>query len=1053
MAVTVDPTSTRNTHHIKLTDADSTEVGFITTDAIGEKKPQVSVSPYPTMASQLRQGRGKYADRVPPFEDISISDFSGGLGALHFDEDSTKYFDGGRIDTSRAGEVLLGPLETHTTGLRDFDENWPGNVTSWQALYKDGTESFSTTFTAGASYTANTVYLIIRLVNPTPTSGSDLAGTITISIEETGGGTAKTATQTILAGIDRKSTSQVVRFGLTSAKSLTASTQYDLTVSYNDATSSATSYVSVACDSSGDAFYRVLDNTEQSSFDLVYVAGFFEYKNALYCIVNDYSNFNSKLYIAGYRGACDTNLADQTKLNDSSASGDWTADQWIGDTVWVFSNVYQPERPIYRTITDNDTTSLTVDSAFTYDHTNESIYVIMSDTWTEWQTLDAPVLDWFVVGDHVFFMFGNTDANTGYAIDRYREDNISGTWTKTYEVDASGISAAGLPGQVGIGIPRRGSSHDNAVAADLFFGRQDVNGKTVLDARQISQYDQDSFCVVGELLPNDRAWIDTTYANTTVTTEDLGCHIKIAAGHGATNAAHWKLDSPVDLSVGNALVITSRLTETSAYLDAGDLRIIIADADGNEDELQLDYDNTLTNTQILELPDPEDANTDLTAITDVYFHVNQDDGACEINIYGPILIIDHWARERYEGFEIGEKPNNMIAYAGGAGEVAEHPWLFTDRGVYYLEQGRLKKLYLKELEELQHPDNGRAACVNDVYLYFNLGETIQRYYAGHLDSIGPDTESYGLPANRRGVPTAMASYPGRVFVAIDAAETSKKHSSVIYRRNHGWHEFYRAPMNSRIRDIRVVARADTSDRLYVAQGLDVVWLPIASNPEKDTDYEYVWEGYIETPRIYGGLRETEKYYHALTLVTEYLNGSGAAVNIREIEVEYRTSEDAAGVNSYGELVIDYTPLSTAFDTSPRERIDLSSDNDTAARWIQFRFRINTANRTRTPILVSAILDSLERLDSSNTYTYNIRLKEGYDHNLLGQKETQTGKEKWEQIQTWVDDPKPLTLESTSAFEDGKLVFIEPERCRVLYSKVDDKGQEVRIYQLTLIEVD
>ena len=110
--MTISTDSPNPSHHIKLTDADSTEVGFITTDSVGDKKPLVSVSPYPAMASQLRQGRSKHADRVPPFEDIALSDFSGGLAMLHHDEDASKYYDGKRCDTSRAGEVIAGSAET-----------------------------------------------------------------------------------------------------------------------------------------------------------------------------------------------------------------------------------------------------------------------------------------------------------------------------------------------------------------------------------------------------------------------------------------------------------------------------------------------------------------------------------------------------------------------------------------------------------------------------------------------------------------------------------------------------------------------------------------------------------------------------------------------------------------------------------------------------------------------------------------------------------------------------------------------------------------------------
>ena len=134
MAINTDLADGEITHHLKLTDADATELGLICCDSQGNKKAIVGVNPYPTMASQLRQGRGKHADRVPPFEDISLDDFSGGLAMLHHDEDASKYFYALRMDTSRAGEVIHGGLEHYTTGLRNSDESYPGDVT-WGRLF------------------------------------------------------------------------------------------------------------------------------------------------------------------------------------------------------------------------------------------------------------------------------------------------------------------------------------------------------------------------------------------------------------------------------------------------------------------------------------------------------------------------------------------------------------------------------------------------------------------------------------------------------------------------------------------------------------------------------------------------------------------------------------------------------------------------------------------------------------------------------------------------------------------------------------------------------
>ena len=215
-----------------------------------------------------------------------------------------------------------------------------------------------------------------------------------------------------------------------------------------------------------------------------------------------------------------------------------------------------------------------------------------------------------------------------------------------------------------------------------------------------------------------------------------------------------------------------------------------------------------------------------------------------------------------------------------------------------------------------------------------------------------------------------------------------------------------------------------------------MYVPISINPQTESGYKYVWESVLETSRFYGGLRETEKYYHAITLVTENLSGTS-----QYIEVDYRTSENSS-----------WTNISTAFNTSPRQRQSLVSTNNTVGRWIQFRFRSYTDDEDVTPVIVSAILDSIERLDVNDTYSYTVRLDAGKSLDLKETQESDTGVEKLTQLETWVDSPKPLTLNTVSAFENNKTVFIEGMKKRPLYIRTDDVNKEVRIVDLTLIEV-
>ena len=79
-------------------------------------------------------------------------------------------------------------------------------------------------------------------------------------------------------------------------------------------------------------------------------------------------------------------------------------------------------------------------------------------------------------------------------------------------------------------------------------------------------------------------------------------------------------------------------------------------------------------------------------------------------------------------------------------------------------------------------------------------------YIGGGSNAGPDV-GYGLPEDRRGIPTDLASYPGHVFAAIDAGDN---YSSILARRNHGWHEIYRGMEGKRIRAMHIHPETATS---------------------------------------------------------------------------------------------------------------------------------------------------------------------------------------------------------------------------------------------------
>ena len=821
MPINVSPTTGNDsTHHLKLTDASATEVGLICVDSRGNRVPRVAVNPFPQQASQLRQGRGKHSDRVPPFEDIPQSDFSGGLASLHFDEDESKYLDGKRIDTSRPGEVIHGGLETYMTGLRDFDASWPGDV-DWVSLYSGGTTSKTVSFVAGASYNVNSIVVLLKKVGA-PT------GNVTVSLLASNNDVLKSKALTIGSSFLSDLVSERVEFVFSSVQAVTETT-YKVKVAYSGG--SATAYVDVAVDGSTNPYYRVLDDSTDFDFKM------FEYKNALYGVTIFDDGSVSKLYIAGDRGAADSNTSALTTTIDATKS--WTVDAFIDDIVIITGGPGALEEQNWRLITNNNGTTLT-HAAWTQDHTINTEYVILSDKWLVQQTLTGRVHDVTVVKDKVYFAFGfpggttpSSGGNTDLFVRRYRAYNASGTWTE--QIDQEDNNHYGAEKLLGV-LSADTSKHETTIA-DLWM-ISTANFDTVLSKFQIPYTWEDMAATIGTIIPNNRAWSDTIYSNAVPNPYYFGSWVNVGAAFTTGKCARWTLNSPLDIRGGEAILMHLNINPAGVaqgnYDDAGDIRLILADSEGNEDEYNLDGTIEEWYDELIFLLDPGTANVDMSDITDIYWHIESDEGQVNINVWGSILLMGDRGLQynRWEAFEDGEIVNNIIEYAGGSGSVQERPWILTDRSWYFIEDDIIKEMYLKELEELRHPRSGQGAIVNDVYLYANAGETIQRYYAGKLDNIGPDAD-YGLPANRRGIPSTMASYPGKVLAGYDAGTG---YSHVVYRKSHGWHEAYRALENQRIRNIHVFARSDTADRLYISEGTDVFGFLFQSilKPKVDT---------------------------------------------------------------------------------------------------------------------------------------------------------------------------------------------------------------------------
>jgi len=134
VAVTVNTTTERPTHHIKLTKG-ADEIGLIVCDANGDASGKIERNPQPRRTVQLDSQEQKYSNPASPFKTIALDDFEG-RGQETWEDDKTRYLDGWRMNTLRKGRVLLGGQETYSTGgYRDVDQSIPGSVTFKEIYY------------------------------------------------------------------------------------------------------------------------------------------------------------------------------------------------------------------------------------------------------------------------------------------------------------------------------------------------------------------------------------------------------------------------------------------------------------------------------------------------------------------------------------------------------------------------------------------------------------------------------------------------------------------------------------------------------------------------------------------------------------------------------------------------------------------------------------------------------------------------------------------------------------------------------------------------------
>jgi len=958
----VAPDIENPTHHISLSDGKRT-IGLIVSDSEGTQSYRsISRAPLTRTAIQTSSGKQKYADLEPPWISIAQEEWKGGRGNEDFTEDSTRFFDSCRAQTS-FGEIFNGPLEYYGTGVRKAVTNYPKSV-RWRTMKNVGADRYlCQRIIPAEALTVGEIYALVRRRgNP--------KGLLSIRIYPDVGGKPGGEPIARIAYTTNEITDTVSEFRKTRVPgtALTAGQVYWLVVTAT--TYQTTDYWEIGTteeetQATGSADFKTftargfsilyrLAEAQKANEDIK----FFTYRQLPFAVVQTYGQA-PKVYVCGTIGNADSNAANLSKLNDASKT--FRPDQWAGAQVGIIKG-RGVEEPVsaWRRIVSNTANTLTVDPPWTIPHDYTTTYLIAgTNLWTPLESddhgLTGYVTDVCVVNDIVYFAQGDEKAVRRM---RWNQDGTPNSdWVSEDDVMKARYLTA-VRSQEGL-VLWRGNNNDKD-------GNISVSKARVIDWRAKN----------------------TELCNWTT-------EINAEANHVFTAGVDFGRTD--DCATGYVMTVGSIAGTNGPYLAA---------------TLQESEDNVVY-TDVARFQNAETSGG-------TYYLT----GRCtkryrrfKFSVYGTdpkanniVIRTENNLRfsEPYAFHDNYGKITGMTEYGA---ESTKSLWIFREGMVHSTttQNSVVDDINLKEIATLTEEGNGAAAITHNVYLYFGWVNGIQRYYNTSLDSDGPDLDS-GLPFGRQGRISALLAYPSRYFAAVDAG--SEGYSSVLMKNTAGWHEIYRAPnRGERIKALvfqPVIGAA--ADRLWMAVGSDLIGLMMPSKTVKavnDANAEYTHESVVISSWHYAGMMDIQKMWNSFKILSENLKADET-----EIEADYQIDGDTK-----------WRRIRGRFTESPSQKLLLDEVYGVSGKRLRYRLRMTTANRRKTPRVKVVVLEAIGRVDVKYSYSFPYRNLEN-DRNLSNETEDMSAHERQLILDEWVNNVAALNMRCAYELFDNKRVYLE-----------------------------
>jgi hypothetical protein len=987
MTIVCNPTTTVPEAHIKLSDG-VTEYGFI-------------LKPNAKAIQRRPRQNGQYA----PF---TQSDWSSGRGIKDAGSDRSRFADSKRLITRHSGTVMLGGQETYTTGYRSAEAYMPGNIT-WQSLLTTN-RYIAYSVTCSATGNRGAVYLWVRR-RGTPTS------TLTVELcannTDKPGTVLKTVTATTANITD--TISQLYEFAFSSVQAVTSTTVYWVKV-YTSAADTTTNYWQVGTDAADtnnltkassdgstwsacayDLYFRMVDDTDQ-------LGGIpFTYLSQQYFVTRPSGSAAPLLYINGDRGIA-TGSQTTTTLQDTTKA--WTADEFIGCVVMITGGTNSEWQTPYRTITDNDTNTLTFSDFPKACVSGSSTYVILgSNKWTLITGHGLTVLPtsvasegetcYFAQGDSVTMRRMREYINSAVYARAFAEENNYAKFLLTYRSATYGLML--------------GKANDTTPNGPAFFqaaiepwGRRLKFPYLITDCEtttgwtagtNVAVTSSDTVFITGtaSILLTVSGAAGTTYFPVTMDASRANAIRFWAKSSVARDAGEWSVFLSTSATAASAI---TGATFTLPTLPAAEWKQVV-----------IPYSPTLD-----KLPGVKSiAFTTTTTAGTLYI-----DGL-ELFPKGSETLLGK-KEEKITGLECYGDP--------------EVPWVFRTQSVGSIQNGVFSPIPLREMSQVESVHNGVGHCVHNVNLYFSFLHGFERFYRNNLDDVGPNRDE-GLPDERRGFISSMSGYIGRLLYNVD---TSSGNSSIMESAGGtDHHEIYRCDTaGKRIRNIYTqVIPGDTADKLWFTEGDDIAWLSMPGNTLKeDTDntFRFTHEGVLETGWIFSGDGTEVTLYTSVRLTTENLSATKC------IEWDYKTDTSTT-----------WTSVSTSFTSSSVQEIALN----VSAKRLKLRFRLQTNDNTITPIIKRMFVSATMRPETRYTYTLNTQIMDN-PIDLQGKQSSTTAATVLTQLDTWMEANTVLTMSSVFSPFHNKSVFLEPVITQPVSLTYDESAERL---SLTLILVE